>query len=294
MTVRMEGKVVAERIMEDLRRRAREEAERRNSVPGLAVILVGEDAASRIYVDRKRRSCDALGFYSEEHRLPADVSEEALLEKIVQLNTRPEIHGVLVQFPLPPHLDRMKAVSALSPQKDVDGIHPVNLGKLLTRDPGLLPCTPAGVMRLLGFYGFPVHGKHAVVVGRSLIVGRPMAQLLLKSNATVTVCHRHTVNLAHYVRQADILVVAVGKPGLIRGEWVKEGAVVVDVGINRLENGRITGDVQYEEAMKRAKAITPVPGGVGPMTIAMLMVNTFQAYLDQTRAAFEASGAKKG
>ena len=248
--------------------------------PGLAVILVGADPASQVYVGSKRKSCAEIGITSKSYDLPETTTEQALLELIEELNQDAEINGILVQLPLPKHIDSTKVIEQISPEKDVDGFHPYNVGRLCQRIPTLRACTPYGVMKLLETTGISFYGKHAVIVGASNIVGRPMALELLLAGCTVTVTHRFTEDLASHIRQADILVVAVGKPKFIKGEWIKEGAVVVDVGINRLE-GKLVGDVEFDIAAQRASYITPVPGGVGPMTVAMLMQNTLSAYEKQ-------------
>ena len=248
--------------------------------PGLAVILVGADPASQVYVGSKRKSCAEIGIVSKSYDLPETTTEKALLELIEELNQDAEVNGILVQLPLPKHIDSTKLIEQISPEKDVDGFHPYNVGRLCQRIPTLRACTPYGVMKLLETTGISFYGKHAVIVGASNIVGRPMALELLLAGCTVTVTHRFTEDLASHIRQADILVVAVGKPKFIKGEWIKEGAVVVDVGINRLE-GKLVGDVEFDVAAQRASYITPVPGGVGPMTVAMLMQNTLSAYEKQ-------------
>ena len=248
--------------------------------PGLAVILVGADPASQVYVGSKRKSCAEIGIVSKSYDLPETTTEQALLELIEELNQDAEVDGILVQLPLPKHIDSTKVIEQICPEKDVDGFHPYNVGRLCQRIPTLRACTPYGVMKLLETTGISFYGKHAVIVGASNIVGRPMALELLLAGCTVTVTHRFTEDLASHIRQADILVVAVGKPKFIKGEWIKEGAVVVDVGINRLE-GKLVGDVEFEVAAQRASYITPVPGGVGPMTVAMLMQNTLSAYEKQ-------------
>ena len=248
--------------------------------PGLAVILVGADPASQVYVGSKRKSCAEIGITSQSYDLPETTTEQALLELIEELNQDTEVDGILVQLPLPKHIDSTKVIEKISPEKDVDGFHPYNVGRLCQRIPTLRACTPYGVMKLLETTGISFYGKHAVIVGASNIVGRPMALELLLAGCTVTVTHRFTEDLASHIRQADILVVAVGKPKFIKGEWIKEGAVVVDVGINRLE-GKLVGDVEFDVAAQRASYITPVPGGVGPMTVAMLMQNTLSAYEKQ-------------
>lgn len=248
--------------------------------PGLAVILVGADPASQVYVGSKRKSCAEIGIVSKSYDLPETTTEQALLELIETLNQDAEVDGILVQLPLPKHIDSTKVIEQISPEKDVDGFHPYNVGRLCQRIPTLRACTPYGVMKLLETTGISFYGKHAVIVGASNIVGRPMALELLLAGCTVTVTHRFTEDLASHIRQADILVVAVGKPKFIKGEWIKDGAVVVDVGINRLE-GKLVGDVEFDVAAQRASYITPVPGGVGPMTVAMLMQNTLSAYEKQ-------------
>ncbi|MBN6075641.1 bifunctional methylenetetrahydrofolate dehydrogenase/methenyltetrahydrofolate cyclohydrolase FolD [Aggregatibacter actinomycetemcomitans] len=245
--------------------------------PGLAVILVGADPASQVYVGSKRRSCAEVGIISKSYDLPENTPEQELLGIIEHLNQDKDVDGILVQLPLPKHIDSTKVIEKISSEKDVDGFHPYNVGRLCQRIPTLRACTPYGVMKLLETTGIAFHGKHAVIVGASNIVGRPMALEFLLAGCTVTVTHRFTEDLAHHVRQADIIVVAVGKPRFIKGEWIKEGAVVVDVGINRID-GKLVGDVEFDVAAERAAYITPVPGGVGPMTVAMLMENTLSAY----------------
>lgn len=246
--------------------------------PGLAVILVGADPASQVYVGSKRKSCAEIGIHSQSYDLPETASEQELLNLIEQLNHDATIDGILVQLPLPKHIDSTKVIERILPNKDVDGFHPYNVGRLCQRIPTLRACTPYGVMKLLETTGVDLHGQHAVVVGASNIVGRPMAMELLLAGCTVTVTHRFTKNLQHHIRQADILVVAVGKPEFIPGEWIKEGAIVIDVGINRSADGKLKGDIEYTKTAEKAGFITPVPGGVGPMTVAMLMFNTLSAY----------------
>lgn len=270
---KLDGKALAAKIKE----RVRAEAESLPRKPGLAVVLVGNDPASRVYVTSKRKDCEECGFYSEEYALLEDTSQEELLELVETLNARADIDGILVQLPLPKHLDEEAVIQAIDPTKDVDGFHPMNAGNLLIGRPGFLPCTPAGVMDLLNEYGIDPAGKRAVVVGRSNIVGKPMALLLLRRNATVTVCHSRTPDLAEHCRQADILIAAVGRRGLITADMVKEGAVVVDVAMNRDENGKLCGDVDFAAVAEKAAYLTPVPGGVGPMTRAALMENTLLA-----------------
>ena len=246
-------------------------------MPGLCVILVGDDPASAIYVRNKARAYKDAGFYSRTIKLPAETAREELLACIREQNADPQIHGILVQLPLPKHLDEQEILAAIDPAKDADGFLPVSAGKLLLGQKAPVACTPQGCLELLKRSGVPMEGAHAVVVGRSNIVGKPMALLLLRENCTVTVCHSRTKNLPEICRTADILVAAIGKPRFIKGDWIKPGAAVIDVGINRLEDGRITGDVDYEAASQVAGWITPVPGGVGPMTIAMLLKNTLEA-----------------
>ncbi|WP_123040905.1 bifunctional methylenetetrahydrofolate dehydrogenase/methenyltetrahydrofolate cyclohydrolase FolD [Cohnella candidum] len=267
-------------ISDTIRREIREEVERlsgRGIRPGLVVILVGEDPASQVYVRNKAKACEDLGYHSEVVRLPADTTQDELLHLIAKYNEDPKINGILVQLPLPKHIAEKPVIDAISVDKDVDGFHPISVGNLMIGDDSLLPCTPAGVIELLKRTGNSPAGKHAVVVGRSNIVGKPVSMLLLRENATVTVCHSRTPDLPAVARQADILIVAVGVPKLVKRDWVKPGAVVIDVGINRLEDGKLAGDVDYEDVLETAGWITPVPGGVGPMTITMLMANTLKS-----------------
>lgn len=266
----LDGKALAAKIKAEARQQAEQMARR----PGLAVILVGEDPASRVYVNGKKKDCAECGFYSEEYALPANTSQEQLLGLIDGLNGRGDIDGILMQLPLPKHLNEQAVIDAIAPEKDVDCFHPVNVGKLMIGREGFLPCTPAGVMALLDEYRIDPTGKHAVVVGRSNIVGKPQAILLLGRNATVTICHSRTPDLAEICRQADILVSAVGRKGLITADMVQEGAVVIDVAMNRNEEGKLCGDVDFAAVAPKASYITPVPGGVGPMTRAILMKNT--------------------
>lgn len=274
------GKEVSKRIKDQLREEV-EELKKKDIKPGLAVIIVGDDPASRVYVNNKKKACEECGIYSEEYALPAETSEKDLLELIDTLNVRKEISGILVQLPVPEHIDEKKIISAISPEKDVDAFHPINVGKIMVGDFDFVPCTPAGVMELIAESGIDVSGKECVVVGRSNIVGKPQAMLLLHKNGTVTICHSRTKNLAEKTKAADILVAAVGIPNFIKGDMIKPGAVVIDVGINRIEGKKLVGDVEFESAEKVAGAITPVPGGVGPMTIAMLMKNTVRAAVVQ-------------
>ena len=245
--------------------------------PGLAVIIVGENPASLVYVRNKRRACDEVGITSYEIIMPEDTTEEALLSKIAELNSDPLVNGILVQLPLPKHISEEKVINAILPEKDVDAFHPSNVGKILIGNYSLLPCTPAGVMSLLDYYKIDISGKKCVVLGRSNIVGKPMAHLLLERNGTVTVCHSRTADLTEEVKAADILVVAIGRPEFVKGDMIKPGAVVIDVGINRGADGKLCGDVEFESASKVASFITPVPGGVGPMTITTLLKNTLTA-----------------
>ena len=272
----IDGKVVAKAVKEEVRSRV-EALKARGIRPGLATVLVGDDPASHVYVRNKQRTCEELGMHSVGHNLPATTSQVDLLALIDRLNRDPAIHGILVQLPLPKPLRSEPILYAVSPDKDVDGLHPVNVGKLMMGEPRFVPCTPGGIMAMLDYYKLPIEGKSAVVVGRSNLVGKPAAMLLLHRHATVTICHSKTPDLAAVCRRADILVAAMGKARFIRGEMVKEGAVVIDVGINRQPDGKLVGDVDFEAVAARASWITPVPGGVGPMTIAMLMQNTMLA-----------------
>ncbi|GAB6929870.1 bifunctional methylenetetrahydrofolate dehydrogenase/methenyltetrahydrofolate cyclohydrolase FolD [Paenibacillus sp. JCM 10914] len=245
--------------------------------PGLAVVLVGDDPASHVYVRNKEKACQDLGYYSEVHRLSADSSQDEVLALVDKLNAQPSVHGILVQLPLPKHINEKAVIDAISVLKDVDGFHPVNVGNLVIGDDSLLPCTPAGVIEMIKRTGIEISGKHAVVIGRSNIVGKPVSLLLQREHATVTMCHSRTVNMAELARQADILVVAIGRANMIDERYIKPGAVVIDVGMNRLPNGKLAGDVDFERAKAVSGPITPVPGGVGPMTITMLMQNTLIA-----------------
>lgn len=264
-------------ISASIRAEIKAETEKMTVKPGLAVILVGNDPASQVYVRNKNKACEEVGFYSEMYTLPEETQMDDLLGLIDQLNHSPQIHGILVQLPLPKHLDEEKVILAISPEKDVDAFHPVNVGKIMIGNHSFLPCTPAGVMELLSRSGIEVSGKECVVIGRSNIVGKPQAMLLLHANGTVTVCHSRTKNLAEICARADILVSAIGKAKFVTPDMVKEGAVVIDVGINRDENGKLCGDVDFEKVAPKTSFITPVPGGVGPMTITMLMKNTLTA-----------------
>jgi len=267
----IDGNKIAQDIRNEVRHKVVDLKEHSGITPGLAVVLVGEDPASQVYVGRKAKACAEVGFLSREYKLSADTSEDKLLSLIDALNKDPLIHGILVQLPLPKNISTDKIIAAIDPHKDVDGFHPYNVGGLVTGSPLFVPCTPRGIMELIARTGINLKGKEAVVVGRSNIVGKPMAMLLLAQHATVTICHSRTKDLPAVTRRADILIAAVGKPHMIKADMVKEGAAVIDVGVNRLENGKLAGDVAFDEVAPKASFITPVPGGVGPMTIAMLM-----------------------
>jgi len=273
----IDGKAVAKEVQKEVKEEVEGLKRRWGIVPGLGVVLVGDDPASHLYVRNKEKACKEVGIRSQEHLLPAAVSERELLAIIHGLNRDKDIHGILVQLPLPAHIRSEKILESVLPQKDIDGFHPVNQGRLLLGGDGFKPCTPLGIMRLLDAIGYNPKGKNAVVVGRSNIVGKPVALMLLARHATVTLCHSRTVNLKEEVGRGDILVAAVGKAGLVRGDWIKPGAVVIDVGVNRQATGKLVGDVDFESAKDRASWITPVPGGVGPMTICMLLYNTLRA-----------------
>ncbi len=273
----IDGKKVSAEVRAGVKQQVEKRIQDGKRPPGLAVILIGNDPASEVYVGHKRKACNEIGIMSRSYDLPAKTTQHELLSLIDELNSDSEIDGILVQLPLPEHLDTSLVIEQIHPDKDVDGFHPVNIGRLALRIPGLRPCTPYGVMRLLESIGETFYGKHAVIVGASNIVGRPMMLELLLAGCTVTVCHRFTKNTPELVAQADIVVVAVGKAGLVKGDWIKPGATVIDVGVNRMENGKLAGDVEFDKAAKRAAWITPVPGGVGPMTVAMLMQNTLDA-----------------
>ena len=277
MATIIDGKAVSAKIREEIKNESASFEKETGIKPGLAVIIVGDDPASQIYVRNKGKACDEVGFYSEIHRLPAETTKEQLLELVHNLNANEKIHGILVQSPLPKHLDESLIVNNIDYNKDVDAFHPVNVGKIMIGDYNFLPCTPAGVMELLKAYDIDVCGKEVAVVGRSNIVGKPQAMLMLHSNATVTICHSRTKNLSEVLRRADVVVMAIGKAKFLKADMIKEGTVVVDVGMDRDENGKLCGDVDFEECEKKASFITPVPGGVGPMTITMLMKNTLSA-----------------
>ncbi len=274
----IDGKKVSSDVKNKVAQQVLKLKEMYNKVPGLAVVIVGNDPASRVYVNNKKRACDMVGFYSEEYALPEETTQEELMSLIEKLNNKENINGVLVQLPLPKHLNESAVIEAIKPQKDVDAFHASNVGKIMIGEYSFLPCTPAGVMELIKSENIEVEGKNCVVIGRSNIVGKPMAMLLLHNNGTVTICHSKTKNLKEICKSADILVAAVGKPKFVKSDMVKEGAVVIDVGMNRDENGKLCGDVDFKEVEPISSYITPVPGGVGPMTVAMLMKNTLTAF----------------
>ena len=277
----LDGKKVSRLVKEKVKEEVRELLEGGAPPPGLAVALVGEDSASKIYVRNKGKACEEAGITSHQYNLPDTVTQEELLSLVRDLNGREDVNGILVQLPLPSHVDSKTVLEAVDPLKDVDGFHPYNVGKLVANDINLLPCTPAGIMEILDHYRIPIEGADAVIIGRSDIVGKPMAIMLMHRHATITVCHSRTRNLAQVAAGADILIAALGKARLVTAEMVKEGAVVIDVGMNRVE-GKLTGDVDFEAVSEKASHITPVPGGVGPMTVAMLLKNTLTAYREQT------------
>ena len=273
----IDGKKVSAEVKERVRQQTLQLKNDYNITPGLAVVIVGDDPASRVYVNNKKKACEVVGFKSEEYALPAGTTQEELLGLVKTLNTKEDINGILVQLPLPKHLDDKAVIEAIDPKKDVDAFHAVNVGKIMLGEYDFLPCTPAGVMEMLHHYEIPVEGKECVVIGRSNIVGKPMAMLLLHENGTVTICHSRTKNLREVCARADILVAAVGIPKFVKADMVKDGAVVIDVGMDRDENGKLCGDVDFENVKDKCSFITPVPGGVGPMTIATLMKNTLKA-----------------
>jgi methylenetetrahydrofolate dehydrogenase (NADP+)/methenyltetrahydrofolate cyclohydrolase len=272
----IDGKAIANEIRQQIKNEVAQLVASGKNPPGLAVVIAGNDPASRVYVNSKKKACANVGIYSEEHTFPETVSESELIALINQLNQNPKINGILVQLPLPDQIDERKVIESINPQKDVDGLHPISVGNLLSGTPTFVPCTPEGIMVLLQKTGVELKGKRAVVIGRSNLVGKPVAVLLLAQHATVTICHSRTRDLPAVAREADVLVVAIGKPNFINGNAVKPGAIVIDVGVNRVDD-KLVGDVEFESASKVAGYITPVPGGVGPMTIAMLLQNTLQA-----------------
>jgi methylenetetrahydrofolate dehydrogenase (NADP+)/methenyltetrahydrofolate cyclohydrolase len=278
----LDGRLVSQKVLEDVRVAAARLLATRGVAPCLAVVLVGDDPASRVYVGGKKRTAESVGIEARDHVYPEGLEQAALLRLLRELSDDPTVHGILLQLPLPAGLDEDQALAAIHPDKDVDGLHPMNLGKLLAGVPATVPCTPAGCLAILDHYGAALEGAEAVVIGRSRLVGKPLAQLLLGRHATVTMCHTRTRDLAAHARRADILCVAAGRPRMITGDMVKEGAWVIDVGVNRLPDGRLAGDVDFASVGPRAGAITPVPGGVGPMTIAMLIRNTLAAAERQT------------
>ncbi|MBE6706615.1 MAG: bifunctional methylenetetrahydrofolate dehydrogenase/methenyltetrahydrofolate cyclohydrolase FolD [Ruminococcaceae bacterium] len=279
----IDGKAISAQIRSEIKAETEQFAKTHGFRPGLAVIIVGDDAASQVYVRNKRRACEEVGFYSEAYELPAATTQDELNALVDKLNADKKIHGILCQLPLPGHLDENQVILRIDPKKDVDAFHPYNVGKIMIGDYSFLPCTPAGVMALLERSGIDVTGKECVVVGRSNIVGKPQAMLLLQKNGTVTICHSRTKNLADVCRRADILVAAIGKADFFTGDMVKDGAVVIDVGMNRRADGKLTGDVDFASVEPKASYITPVPGGVGPMTITMLMQNTLTAAKDSVK-----------
>ena len=279
----IDGKKVSVKIKEGIKREVEILKTKYGRVPGLAVILVGDDPASKIYVSMKEKTTVELGMTSFEYRLPYETTQRELLTLIEKLNSDRRVNGILLQLPIPKHINEAKVLEAISPLKDVDGFHPYNIGKLITGNPSFIPCTPFGIIKLLESINYNLSGKKAAVIGRSNIVGKPAALLLLKENATVTICHSKTENLPEIVLESDVVVASVGKANFVKGEWIKEGAVVIDVGVNRLESGRLAGDVEFDIAKEKASYITPVPGGVGPMTITMLMFNTLKAFKESVK-----------
>jgi len=273
----IDGKAIAKQVRNAVASKVKQRVENGLRAPGLAVVLVGLDPASQVYVGSKRKACEEVGFVSKSYDLPADSTEQQILDLVDSLNNDPEVDGILVQLPLPEGLNVEKVLERITPHKDVDGFHPYNIGRLAQRMPALRPCTPKGIITLLDSTGVKYRGMNAVVVGASNIVGRPMSLELLLAGCTTTVCHKFTKDLEQHVRRADLVVVAVGKPAFIPGDWIKEGAIVIDVGINRLDSGKLVGDVEYDVAQNNASFITPVPGGVGPMTVASLIENTLEA-----------------
>jgi len=280
----LDGKALSNKIKEEVRVEVEKLKNEQNITPGLAVVLVGDDAASATYVNSKHKSCEAAGIYSEVHTRDSSTTQEELLELIEKMNNDPKLDGILVQLPLPKHIDTTTVLEAINPLKDVDGFHPYNVGRMVSNLDSFLPATPFGVMRMFEEYGIELSGKNAVVIGSSDIVGKPMASLLINAKATVTVCNSRTKDLSAHTKAADIVIIAVGVPHLLKGDMLKEGAVVIDVGINRLDTGKLTGDADFEDCKEKCTHITPVPGGVGPMTIGMLLKNTLKAaYLRDKR-----------
>ena len=273
----IDGKKIAAEVRAEVKEQVLQRMVAGKRAPGLAVILIGDNPASQVYVNNKQKACDEVGFLSRSYHLPRNTHQQVVLNIIEQLNEDPSIDGILVQLPLPEQINPSLIIESIRPDKDVDGFHPINVGKLMLRTPALRPCTPYGVIRLLDAIGETYKGRHAVIVGASNIVGRPMTMELLLAGATVTICHRFSSNLPELVSQANIVIAAAGKPALVKGRWIKAGATVIDVGINRLASGKLAGDVEFDLAQQRAAWITPVPGGVGPMTVAMLMKNTLEA-----------------
>ena len=280
----IDGKAVSQKIRETLKKEVEAFSTSSGITPGLAVVLVGEDPASKVYVRNKHKGCLDVGMKSFQIEMAENTSEEELLSKIDELNSDPNVHGILVQLPLPKHISEEKVINRINPEKDVDAFHPENVGKIVSGKYDFIPCTPAGIMELLHFYNVDISGKECVVIGRSNIVGKPMSLLLLAENGTVTICHSRTKNLSEVTKRADIIVVAIGKPRFLTSDMVKPGAVVIDVGINRLDDGKLCGDVDFDEVMPLASKITPVPGGVGPMTITMLLKNTLTAAKKQIKS----------
>ncbi len=277
MAVIIDGKKIAQDILDEVRTEALRLKDSAGIIPGLAVLLVGNDHASKIYIKHKENACKAAAFFSREFKLSQDTSEKEILDIIRRLNRDEKIHGILVQLPLPGHINPTAIIEAIDPRKDVDGFHPHNLGRLFTGNPYHMACTPKGILELMDRSSIAIEGKKAVIVGRSNIVGKPVALMLLNRHATVTVCHTKTKQLSHVTRQAEILIAAAGRPEMIRANMISDGAAIIDVGINRMDDGRLVGDVAFSEVLEKASFITPVPGGVGPMTIAMLLVNTLNA-----------------
>jgi methylenetetrahydrofolate dehydrogenase (NADP+)/methenyltetrahydrofolate cyclohydrolase len=273
----IDGKSLSKKVQSSVQAEVEKLKQEKNIVPGLAVVIVGDDPASHAYVSMKEKACKTVGFYSIAHKMPDTIIQDEIIQIITMMNNNPHIHGILVQLPLPPHIDTNKILEVIDPKKDVDGFHAYNVGRMVTNLDSFVACTPLGVMKMFEEYNIDLQGKAVVVVGASNIVGKPMASLLLNANATVTVTHIYTKNLASYTRNADIIIVGVGQPNLITEDMVKEGAIVIDIGINRLENGKLVGDVDFENVSPKCSYITPVPGGVGPMTIAMLLSNTLKA-----------------